>query len=91
MDTLVKANIFFFIASIATVLLTVLVAVVLCYFIKAGRMLHKMVLALEEHFADSEEFVAELKERLEGNLIFRFFFPVINKRNKSHGSKKSDK
>ncbi len=80
MDTLVKADIFFFIASIATALLTVLVAIVLYYFIKAGRILHKIASALEEGFSDSEEFVAELKERLEGNIIFRFFFPISRQR-----------
>ena len=80
MDTLVKADIFFFIASIATVVLTVLVSLVLYYLIKAGRNLHALSVALQDRFADSEEFVVELKERLEDNPIFRFFFTPSRRR-----------
>jgi hypothetical protein len=82
MATIVKADIFFFISSIATVIITILLSVVLYYFIRAGKNLHKLSESLQERFADSEEFVIELKERLEDNPVFRFFFPPARRRKK---------
>lgn len=79
-DTLLKADIFFFIASVATVVLTVLVSIVLFYFIKAGKSLSKLSDALAGGFKESEEFVMELKERLEDNMAFRLFFPPSRRR-----------
>jgi len=75
METLMKADIFFFISSLATVVLAVLFSVVLYYFIKAGKNLYQISQKLQEHFHESEEFVLDLKERLEDNMIFRIFFP----------------
>ena len=80
METLVKADIFFFISSVATVVLSVLFSVVLYYFIKAGRNLYLLTQQLQDRFQDSEEFVLELKERLEGNPVFQFLFPLIRMR-----------
>jgi len=89
METLIKADIFFFISSIATVILTVLFSMALFYFIKAGKNLYLISEKLQNHFADSEEFVLELKERLEDNLIFRMFFPPA--RSKKRATKKDEK
>jgi hypothetical protein len=83
METLIKADIFFFISSIATVVLTVLFSVALYYFIKAGKNLYQISEKLQEHFKESEEFVLDLKERLEDNLIFRLFFPSARKKKRS--------
>lgn len=80
METLMKADIFFFVSSIESLVLTILLGVVLYYFIKAGKNLYRISEALQGRFKDSEEFVAELKERLEDNLVFRFFFPPARKR-----------
>jgi len=82
MDTLVKADIFFFISSIATVVLAVLLSVVLFYFIKAGKNLYLISEKLQTHFKESEEFVLELKERLEDNMVFRIFFPPARGRSR---------
>lgn len=89
METLIKADIFFFISSIATVVLAVLFSVVLFYFIKAGRNLYLISEKMQNHFAESEEFVLDLKERLEDNIIFRMFFPPA--RSKRRNSKKDEK
>jgi hypothetical protein len=74
MDTFIKADIFFFISSVASIFLAVLFSIVLFYFIKAGRNLYLISEKLQKYFKDSEEFVLDLKERLEENLIFRLFF-----------------
>jgi len=78
-----KADIFFFISSIASVVLTVLLSIVLFYFIKAGKNLYLISEKLQDHFKESEEFVLELKERLEDNMVFRMFFPPVRKRKRA--------
>ncbi|MEK7646460.1 MAG: hypothetical protein AAB381_02085 [Patescibacteria group bacterium] len=80
MDSFIKADIFFFIASIATGLITILISILLFYVIRAARNLHALSEALKEGFKDSEEFVIELKERLENNLVFQLFFPPARRR-----------
>lgn len=83
MDSLMKADVFFFISSVATVVLAVLASIVIFYLIKAGKNLYMLSEALKGNFKDSEEFVAELKERLEDNMVFRFFFPPARRRRRS--------
>jgi hypothetical protein len=83
METLVKADIFFFISSVATVVLAILISALLFYLIKAGKNLYMISEALKGDFKDSEEFVLELKERLENNIVFRIFFPPARKRRQS--------
>jgi hypothetical protein len=91
MESLIKADIFFFIASIATAVITVLASVLLFYLIKAGKILYKISKALEESFKESEEFVNELKERLEDNIIFRLFFPPLRKKWRATAKKSKSK
>lgn len=83
METLIKADIFFFISSIASVVLTILLSIVLFYFIKAGKNLYQISEKLQDHFKESEEFVLDLKERLEDNMIFRLFFPSARGRKRA--------
>lgn len=80
METIMKADIFFFISSIASVILTVLLCIMLYYFIRAGRNLYSISEKLQTHFKESEEFIFDLKERLENNLLFRMFFSPKPKR-----------
>lgn len=80
MESLIKADIFFFISTIVLVILGVLATWLFYYLIKAGRNLYQISEDLKEVVKDSESFVFDLKERLENNLIFRFFFPRSRKR-----------
>ncbi len=80
MESFIKADIFFFISSLATIVLAILVSTLFFYLIKAGKNLYLLSESLKGNFKDSEEFVAELKERLEDNLIFQFFFPPSRRR-----------
>ena len=70
-----KADIFFFISSVATVVLGILAAILLVYLIRAGRNLHRLSESLRDGYKESGEFIAELKDRLERNIIFRLLFP----------------
>lgn len=87
MDSLIKADIFFFIASIATVVLALLMSVLFIYLVKAGKNLYMISEALKGGLKDSEEFIEELRERLENNVVFRMFFPPVRKK-RSEGNKK---
>ncbi len=88
MDSFIKADIFFFISSVATVVLAILVGILLFYLIRAGKNLHMLSELLKEHYKDSEEFVVELKERLEDNIVFRLFFPPKKRRRREKEDKK---
>ena len=80
MESLMKADIFFFISSVATVVLAVLASILLFYLIKAGKNLYALSEALKSGYKESGEFITELKERLEDNVLFRLFFPPSRKR-----------
>jgi hypothetical protein len=80
MDTLVKADIFFFISSIATVIISALLAILLAYLIKAGKNLYTLSEILKSSYKESEEFITDLKDRLEQNMVFRMFFPPARKK-----------
>lgn len=90
MEPLLKSEIFFFISSIATVLLTVLLSILLFYLIKTTRNLHRLSEILKSDFKESEEFINELRERLENNWIFKLFFPRITKRRKTRSTIKNE-
>ncbi|MEI8328195.1 MAG: hypothetical protein WCG02_03610 [Candidatus Taylorbacteria bacterium] len=83
MESLLKADIFFFISSIATIVFTILVSVLLVYLIKAGKNLYKLSEILKSSYNDSEEFITDLRDRLEENIVFRMFFPPLRKRRNS--------
>ncbi|MFA6405034.1 MAG: hypothetical protein WCW03_03480 [Candidatus Paceibacterota bacterium] len=91
MESLLKADVFFFISSIATIVFTILVSVLLVYLIKAGKNLYKLSETLKSSYNDSEEFISELKERLEDNMVFRMFFPPLRKKRISRSNNDSAK
>ena len=75
-----KADIFFFISSVATVVLTVLLSILIYYLIKAGKNLSRLSEILKNGVNESEDFILELKDRLERNVIFRLLFPPTRRR-----------
>jgi hypothetical protein len=82
-ESILKSDIFFFISSVATVVLTILVSILLFYFIKAGKNLYMLSEVLKDGLKYSEEFVQDLKDRLEDNIVFRIFFPASRKKRKA--------
>ncbi len=83
METFIKADIFFFVSSIAAVVLAILSSILLYYLIKAGRNLYMLSEALKDSFKESEELILDLRERFEDNPIFRFFTRRPRKRRPS--------
>ena len=80
MESIIKADVFFFISSIATVIITLLLSVLLFYVKKKKKNLYELSEKIKIGFEDSEEFVSELRERLENNIVFRIFFPPTTKK-----------
>jgi len=78
-----KADIFFFVSTVATVLLTFLISYLLYYLIKAGKNLYMLSEVLKGGVKESEEFIIELRERLEDNYVFRLFFPPARRKKRS--------
>ena len=87
MGALMKSDIFFFISSVATIVLAILASVVLFYLIKTGRNLYMLSEAFKGDIEESKEFVIELRERLENNILFRLFFPLVPKNRKRRKKK----
>ena len=91
MESLIKADIFFFISSVATVVLALLASILLIFMILAAKNLYRLTEALKGGFRESEDFIAELRERLEENMVFRMFFPPARRRRRSAEEKDSKK
>ncbi len=74
MDTLLKADIFFFITSVAVVVLTILVIVALVYFIKILRNVEDISKTVRDSVDNASSHVEELLNKLMDNPLFRFIF-----------------
>ena len=83
MNQFLEMNVFFFITSVITIVFGILVSILLFYVIKTAKNLHILSEKLNDTFDNSEEFITDLKERLESNMIFRIFFPQARKRRHS--------
>lgn len=82
-DSLIKADIFFVIASVATVILVILLSTLLIYVIRTAKNLYALTETVKDGFKGSEEFIADLRDRLEDNMVFRLFFPPLKRRRKT--------
>jgi len=83
MDTLIKADIFFFITGIAVVVVTLLCAVAVFYCIKLVRTLERLARELEQKADRLDEDARELLRRVRDSFIFNLlFFPRKRSKNK---------
>lgn len=74
MDTLIHADIFFFITSIAVVVLTILLVIAFVYFIQILVNFRDISKILKNGVDNASEKVEELLENLVDNPVFRFIF-----------------
>lgn len=74
METLVKADIFFFVTTIAVIILTIFLSICFYYLAGALRNLRDITQTLKEGVDRAEERVEEFIERIEDNAVFRFIF-----------------
>ncbi len=74
MDTLVKADIFFFVSAIATVILTILFIVALYYLIRILKDFSEISDTLKRRVDKASSHLDDLSEMIMSNALFRFFF-----------------
>jgi hypothetical protein len=91
MSEVLKANVFFFIASVAAVVFAIALAVALFYIARAARELKLLIGDVRTAFRNSEEFITDLVDRFESNRLFSFFFPKRVTRSKSSAETKRRK
>lgn len=74
MDSILQADIFFFITSIAVVVLTVVLTVVGIYLIQAFRNFRDVSVIVKRGAQHAEENIEEVYHELEDSVIFRLIF-----------------
>ena len=82
METFIKADIFFFVTTIAVVVFTALASIALYYLILGLQSFKNMAKKLEAEQENAEEFVKETVERVTDSNIFNFLFPKKRKSSK---------
>lgn len=80
MHTFMKADIFFFVATIATVIWVILGSIALVYLIKILRTIKRATDAIEARIVDAGEKLDAFSEQLSQSSIFRMFFGGRKKR-----------
>lgn len=90
MESILKSDIFFFITSISVVVLTLVLLVVLFYFIKIMRNFYKISNILKNYAEDADEELREIGEHVRNSRLFTFFFgKERSKKEPERRSKKS--
>lgn len=82
MDTLIHADIFFFITSVAVVVLTILLVIAFVYFIQILVNFRDISKILKNGVNNASEKMEELLENLVDNPVFRFILGVRNSKKK---------
>lgn len=74
MDTLLKANVFFFVTTISVAAVTIAIVIVSYYAIRTLEQARSTLKVVEEHVGDTTEDVKDLILDLRESTIFRFLF-----------------
>lgn len=74
MNTLIHADIFFFITTIAVIVFTILSSIALYYLIGSLKNFKEITTDLKNAVNDASDDIAELKERVSESFIFNLFF-----------------
>lgn len=74
MDTLMKADIFFFVTTIAVVLVSGVVAWALLYIVGAVKRLEAYADKIAENTKDASAEVKEMGEDIRGSILYNFLF-----------------
>ncbi len=83
MDTLMKADIFFFVTTIAVVVFLVLGSIALYYLISVLRNLRDATRNINHAMVKAEDEISEVKDRIVDSTIFNFLFAKKKKRKTS--------
>lgn len=82
METLIHADIFFFIATIATVIFTVLISIALCYLISILRSVKQATDIIKDKVETVNENLEAIQKKVVESSIFNFIFSKKNTKSK---------
>lgn len=80
MDTIVHADIFFFVTTIAVIICVILVSVMLFYLIGILRDVKKTTATINHKIEEAEEDIDNLKQKIAESAVFNFIFAKKKKR-----------
>jgi uncharacterized protein YoxC len=80
MDTIIKADVFFFVATIALVLVTLAILFIAYYAVRTLEQGRRALKEVEEHVGDTSDDVKDLILDLRESTAFRFLFGKKRKR-----------
>ena len=80
MNTLMNANIFFFVTTIATIIFVILGSIALVYVIKILRAIKRETDAIESRIESASERMDAIGDTISRTGIFQFLFPGAKKR-----------
>ncbi len=90
MDTLIHADIFFFVATIATVIFTILISIALYYLISILKSVKQATDAIRDKVEVVNENLEAIRKKIVESFIFNFIFMKKNVRNKTKKVKKEE-
>jgi hypothetical protein len=91
METILKADIFFFITSVCTVFVTIFFLVALFYFIKILRNFSKISTIFKNSAEDMDENLREMGEHVRNSPIFTFIFGKEKNKKEPNNNRRSRK
>lgn len=89
MESILRSDIYFFITSIAVVVISSFILVALFYFIKILRNFYKISEILKNYALNTETELKEIGEHIRQSRLFTFFFGKEKKKEENKSNKKS--
>lgn len=78
-----QSQVFFFISSVGFVILSILVAVLMYYLIRAAKTFERIMAKLERDIENIGDATAEMLDDLRESSLFRFFVKRVKKKKKA--------
>lgn len=75
-----KADIFFFVSTIAVVIVAIFISILLYYAILAFRRMGQLIDKVEENMNNANIHVKEIVDQIKESFLFNLFFPKKKKR-----------
>lgn len=82
MDTFMKADIFFFVTTLAVVFISIFIIIAIVYFIRFLGACRRLTETLEEKAGELSEEAEEFLERIKGAWLFNLLFPPKKRQKK---------
>lgn len=87
MDTIIHADIFFFITTIAVIVVSIFIIIALFYLIKTLRQFKRFTDAVERGLDGASDDLKEMRERIMDSFLFNLLFPRKKRKKKEYPHK----